>query len=119
MRVIDVEDASRYEMIDQLHEGPERDADFHEDEDDDDEMGSGQDTVLDSKSVAIQDGVDEEYLAQNLYDYGLEGSLMGALELSNDGPIEAPESPVENDVRYVNLRITNTSKQVQMRKRLS
>ena len=50
-------------MIDQLHEGPERDADFHEDEDDEDEMASGRETVLDSKSVAIQDGVDEEYLA--------------------------------------------------------
>ena len=66
MLVIDLEDASRYEMIEQLHEGPDRDAAFHEDEDDEEEMASAQETVLDSKSVAIQDGVDEEYLAQRL-----------------------------------------------------
>lgn len=80
------------------------------DDEEDDEIASAQDTVLDSKSVAIQEGVDDEYLAQHLYDYGLEASLGEAFELSHDGVFEASDSPVETDVRYVNLRITNTSK---------
>jgi hypothetical protein len=45
--------------------------------------------------------------------------LKGPLDFGIDGFLEGLDLPVENDERHVNLRITNTSKQVQMRKKLS
>ena len=118
MPVVDLQETARYNLPGQRAPEERAEAASNE-EDEEDEIVSAQATVLDSKSVAIQDGIDDEYLAHNLCDYGLEGSLSGAFEHSQDGVVEGFESPVENDVRFVNLRITNTSKQVQMRKRLS
>ena len=66
--------------------------------------------ALDSKSVAIQEDMEDCYLEDNLYDLALEASIKGSLEFSIDGLLDGFDLPVENDERHVNLRITNTSK---------
>lgn len=76
-----------------------------------DDVASDQDeNLMESKSVAIQDDIEDSYLEQNLYDLALEASLKGPLEFSLDGFFDGLDLPVQNDERHVNLRITNTSK---------